>query len=89
MDKIYLLSKDNCMALLNLSIHYTWRNAKTLSRNDKFKISETSWDEVFELPDGSYSISNIQNYFECIIKKQESLTDKPPVEIYVNVTWEC
>ena len=42
------------------------------------------WDEVFELPDESYSISDIQNFFEYVIKKHGTLTDKTPVEIYVN-----
>ena len=36
------------------------------------------------MPDGSYSISDIQDYFEFIIKKHETLTENPPVQIYPN-----
>ena len=31
-------------------------------------MSAPTWNEEFELPDGSYSMSNIQNYFEYISK---------------------
>ena len=43
-----------------------------------------TWNEKFELPDGSYSISDIQDYFKYIIKKHETVTDNPPIRIYVN-----
>ena len=39
---------------------------------------------MFELPDRSYSVSDIQDYFEYIIKKHETFTDNPPIRIYVN-----
>ena len=52
--------------------------------NKKFKISAPTWNDTFDLPDGSYSISDIQNYFEYIIKKHETLTENPPVQIYLN-----
>ena len=42
------------------------------------------WHKNFELPDGSYSESDIQHYFKYIIKKRETVTDKPPIRIYVN-----
>lgn len=45
-------------------------------------MSGTTWDEEFEQSDRSYSISNIQDYFQYIITKQD-MHDKPPVEIYV------
>ena len=83
-DNIDLLRGDNRVALSNLSIYYTWNNIKKLYRNNKFKISGTTGDEEFELLDGSFSIPDIQGYFEYIIKKHETLTDKSPVEIYVN-----
>ena len=41
-------------------------------------------DEKFELSDGSYSVSDIQDYFNYIIKKLETVTDSPPIRIYVN-----
>ena len=63
------------MALANLSIYYTWKNKKTECNNNKFKISAPAWNETFDLPDGSYSIDDIQDYFEFIIKKHETLTD--------------
>ena len=52
--------------------------------NSKLKISAPTWNDEFDLPDGSYSVSNIQNYFEYIIKKHETVADNPPVQIYVN-----
>ena len=72
------------MALANLSIYYTWKNKKTECNNNKFKISAPAWNETFDLLDGSYSIDDIQDYFEFIIKKHETLTENLPVQIYPN-----
>ena len=72
------------MALANLSIYYTWKNIKSAYNNNKFKISAPIWNDNFDLPDGSYSIEDIQDYFEFIIKKHETLTENPPVQIYPN-----
>ena len=72
------------MALANLSIHYTWKNIKSEYNNNKFKISAPTWNDEFNLPDGSYSVSDIQDYFEYIIKKHETIADNRPVQIYVN-----
>ena len=69
-DKIDLRRKDKYIALSNLSIYYTWRNMKKSYKSNKFKISAPTQNEEFELPDGSYSISDIQDYFEYILKKQ-------------------
>ena len=52
--------------------------------NNKFKISAPTWNDKFELADGSYSVSDIQDYFEYIWKKHGESTDKPSVQIYVN-----
>ena len=57
------------MELANLSIHYTWKNIKSAYNNNKFTISAPTWTDGFDLPDGSYSISDIQDYFEYIVKK--------------------
>ena len=57
---------------------------KSLYNSNKFKISAPTWNDKFELPDGSYSVSNIQDYFEYILKKHGENTDKPSVQIYVN-----
>ena len=59
-------------------------NIKSEYNNNKFKISAPTWNETFDLPDGSYSIDDIQDYFEFIIKKHETLTENPPVQIYPN-----
>ena len=55
---------EKVVALSNLSIYYTWRNIKSLYKNNKFKISAPTWNDEFQLPDGSYSVSVIQHYFE-------------------------
>ena len=68
-DKIDLRRKDKYIALSNLSIYYTWKNIKTSYKNNEFKISTPTWNEEFELPDGSYSISVIQDHFQYIVKK--------------------
>ena len=72
------------MALANLSIYYTWKNIKSKYRNNKFKILAPTWNDTFDLPDASYSIADIKDYFEFIIKKHETLTENPPVQIYPN-----
>ena len=54
-DKINLKRSDKYVALSNLSIYYTWKNIKKLYKNNKFKISAPTWNDEFELPDGSYS----------------------------------
>ena len=72
------------MALANLSIYYTQKNIKSEYSNNKFKISAPTWNDTFDLPDGSYSISDIQDYFEFIIKKHETLTENTLVQIYPN-----
>ena len=72
------------MALVNLSIYYTWKNIKSQYNNNKFKISAPTWNGAFDLPDGSYLIFDIQDCFEFIIKKHETLTENPQVQIYPN-----
>ena len=69
-DKIDL-RKDIYIALSNLRMYYTWKNIKKSYKNNKFKLSVPTWNEEFKLPDGSYSISDIQNYFEYIFKNIE------------------
>ena len=59
-------------------------NIKTEYNNNKFKISAPTWNETFYLPDGSYSMADIQDYFEFIIKKHETLTENPSIQIYAN-----
>ena len=83
-DKLDLRRGEKSIALSNLSIYYTWKNIKSSYNNNKFKISAPTWNDKFELPDGSYSVSNIQDYFEYILKKHGENIDKPSVKIYVN-----
>ena len=75
---------EQVIALSNLSIYYKWRNIKCAYNNDKFKISGPTWSDKFELPDGSYSISDIKDYFDYILKKHGKDIDKPSVQIHVN-----
>ena len=72
------------MALANLSIYYTWKNVKSIYKNNKFKISAPTWNETFDLPDGSYNVSEIQDYIEYIIKKHETIGENAPILIYAN-----
>ena len=83
-NKLDLRIGEKIIALSNLSIYYTWTNIESSYKNNKFKISAPTWNDKFELPDGSYSVSNIQDYFEYILKKHGEDIDKPSVQIYVN-----
>ena len=83
-DKIELKKSDKYVALSNLSIYYTWENIKKVYKNNKFKISASTWNDKFELPDGSYSVSDIQDSFEYILKKYGETTNNPSIRIYIN-----
>ena len=84
-DKLDLKTPSNKnIVLVNLSIYYTWKNIKSEYNNNKFEISAPTWNDTSDLPDGSHSISDIQDYFEFIIKKRETLTENPPIQIYPN-----
>ena len=72
-DKLDLRNPNKNMALVSLSIYYTWKNVKSTYNNNEFKISAPTWNETFDLPDGSYNISEIQDYFEYTIKKHETI----------------
>ena len=77
-DKLNLKNTNKNMALANLR-KYIWKNIKTKYNNNEFKISAPKWNETFDLPDGSYSIADIQDYFKFIIKKHETLTENPSI----------
>ena len=83
-DKLDFRRGEDRIALSNLSIYYTWKNIKSTYNNNKFKISATTWNDKFELPDGSYSVSDIQDCFEYILKKNGENIDNPSLKIYVN-----
>ena len=74
-NKLDLRICEKIIALSNLSICYTWKNIKSVYNNNKFKISAPTRNDKIELPDGSYSVSDIQDYFEYILKKHGENTD--------------
>ena len=83
-DKLDLKRGQKSVALSNLSIYYIWKNIKISYNNNKFKISAPTWSHTFDLPDGSYSVADIQEYFEYILKKNSESVDNPSIRIYVN-----
>ena len=83
-NKLDLRIGEKIIASSNLNIYYTWKNIKSSCNNNKFKISVPTWNDKLELPDGSYSVSDIQDYFEYIFKKHGEDMDKPSVQIYVH-----
>ena len=82
--KLNLKNPDKNIASANLSTYYTWKNIKSEYNNNKLKISAPTWNDKFNLPNGSYSVSDIQDYFEYITKIQGTIANNPPVQIYVN-----
>ena len=72
-SKIDLRAVERSIALSNLSIQYTQKNIKKSYSNNKLKIYAPTWNEEFELPEGSYSISYIQDYFEYSLKKKKNM----------------
>ena len=83
-DKLGLKNPNKNMALASLSIYYTWKNVKSTYNNNKFKISTPTWNETFDLPDGSYNMSEIQDYIKYIIRKHETIGENAPILIYAN-----
>ena len=79
--KLNLKNPNENTALVNLSIYYTWKNIKSEYNNNKLEIRVLTWNDEFNLPDESYSVSEIQDYFEYILKKHETIADNPPVQI--------
>ena len=78
-DKLDLRRGQKTAALSNLRIYYTWKNVKSSHNNNKFKIFAPTWNE-----DGSYSVSDIQDYFEYILKKHSESVDNPSIRMYIN-----
>ena len=83
-DKLSLKNPNKNVALANLSIYYALKNIKSEYNYNKFKISAPTWNDTFDLTDGSYSIADIQDYFEFIIKNHKTLTENPSIQIYLN-----
>ena len=80
-NELDLRRGEKIIALSNLSIYYTWKNIKSSYNNNKFKISAPACNNKFELPDGWYSVSDIQDYFEYILEQNKESVDKPTVRI--------
>ena len=68
----------------NLIFYYTWKNLKSSYNNNQFKTSAPTWNDKFELPDGSYYVSDIQYYFKYVLEKHGENIDNPLIRIYVN-----
>ena len=83
-NKLDLRRGQKSVALSNLSIFYTWKNIKSSYNHNKFIISAPTWSDEFQLPDGSYSISDIQDCFRYIRKNHSEDVDNLLVRIYVN-----
>ena len=83
-DRLDSRRGETIIALSNLSIYHTWKNIKSSYNDNKFKISAPTWNDKFELPDGSYSVSNIQDCFAYILKKHGENIDKPSIKMYIN-----
>ena len=83
--KLDFKNPNKNMALGSLSIYYTSKNVKSTYNNNKFKISAPTWNETFELPDGSYNIPKIQDYIEYIIKNHETIGETAPILTYANI----
>ena len=84
-DKIDLRG-NKTIVLSDLSIHYTWHNIREEYNNNKFKLSGPTWSKDVTLPNGSYEISQLQNYFlDEVIKKHESgVNSNELILIYAN-----
>ena len=86
-QRLHLRSSNKHVALQNLSIYYTWKKKKKKKKKikqykkNKIKIIARTWIDEFELPDGLYSLSDIQDYIGYIVKKHEKLTTIPPIHV--------
>ena len=81
-DKLDLRRGEESIALSNLSICY--QNIKSSYNSNKFKILVPTWNDKFLLPNESYSILNMQDYFEYILQKNNENIDNLSIRIYVN-----
>ena len=83
-QRLDLRSSAKHVALQNLSIYYKRKNVRKQYKSNKLKIIAPTWNDEFEYPDSSYSVSDIQNYIEYIIKKNETLTTISHIHVYIN-----
>ena len=85
-QRLDLRSSDKHVFLQNLSIYYSWENIRRQYKNNKLRKIASTWNDKF-YEDGSYSVSDIQDYVEFIIKKYEILTIIPPIYVQVTKLW--
>ena len=83
-QRLDLRSSNKHVDLQNLSIYYTRKTIRKQYKNNKLKITALTWDDEFYLPAGSYSVSDIQDHIEYIIKRHKTLTTNPPIHVYIN-----
>ena len=83
-QRLDLRSSNKHVALQNLSIYYTWKNISKQYKNIELEVIAPTRNDEFELPDGSYSVLDILDYIDYVIKKYEPLTTIPPIHVYMN-----
>ena len=76
-DKINLKRSGKYIPLSNLNIYYTWKYIKNKCKNNRFIISAPTWNDEFELPDGSHFVSDVQDCLEYILRKHREKTNYP------------
>ena len=80
LQRLGLRSLNEYVAHQSLSIYYKWKNIRKQYKNIKLIKIGLTWNDEFELPNVSYSVSDIQDYIEYIIKQHETLTNVPPIQ---------
>ena len=83
-QRLDIKSSNKNVAFQNLFIYYTWKNIRKQHKKKKLKIIAPTWINNFELPNHSYSVSDIEDYIEYIIKKHKTLTKYLPIHFYIN-----
>ena len=83
-QRIALRGSDKLVAFQNLSVYYTCKNIRKHYNNIKFKVIAPTWNDEFDLPYGSYGLSDVQHHIEFIIKKHETLTKIHPIYVDIN-----
>ena len=83
-ERLNLRSSNKLVTFQNLSIYYQWKNIRKIYKNNNFKIIAPAWNDGFKLSNSCYSVSNIQDYIQYLIKKHETITTIPPIHVYIN-----
>ena len=83
-QRLDLRSSNKYVSRQNLPNHYTWKNIRKQYKNNKLKLITSTWNDEFELPDSSYSVSDIHGFIEFSTKKYKTLTTVPPIHVYIN-----